>query len=178
MNPEMELDLQSYLDGELTGREARRVEQLLASNREAQALLQELKITKELLGGNELAVKLPETREFYWSKIQRGIERSEHLEPAGGVETETLWGRWKRYLAPMAGVAAVVALGVLTAKVYDAATFNSSAKHLAEIQNLSDETGSYSFRSQSENMFVVWVYDRDQESPDLIETTEPEVMPQ
>jgi hypothetical protein len=80
----------------------------------------------------------------------------------------------------MAGVAAVVALGVLTAKVYDAATFNSSAQHLAEIQNLSDETGSYSFRSQSENMFVVWVYDREQESAsaDPMDLGEPEVMPQ
>jgi anti-sigma factor RsiW len=177
MNPELELDLQSYLDGELTGREARRVEQLLAGDREAQALLQELKLTKELLNGNELEVKLPETREFYWSKIQREIERAD-LEPAGAVETETLWGKWKRYLAPAAGIAAVVALGVLTAKVYDAATFDKSAQHLAEIQNLSDETGSYSFRSQSENMFVVWVYDRDQDSHDTTDTGETEVMPQ
>jgi anti-sigma factor RsiW len=178
MNPELELDLQSYLDGELTGRDARRVEQLLAGDREAQALFQELKVTKELLGGNELEVKLPETREFYWSKIQREIERAENLEPAGAVETESLWGKWKRYLAPAAGIAAVVALGVLTAKVYDAATLDKSAQHLAEIQNLSDDTGSYSFRSQSENMFVVWVYDRDQESHDTTEMGEPEVMPQ
>jgi hypothetical protein len=55
---------------------------------------------------------------------------------------------------------------------------NGSAKHLAEIVNLSDETGSYSFRSQSENMFVVWVYDRDQEKTDISEPGEDEVMPQ
>jgi hypothetical protein len=75
-------------------------------------------------------------------------------------------------------VAAVIALGIGTAKVYDAATLNSSAKHFAEIENLSDETGSYSFRSQSENMFVVWVYDRDQEKHDTIDTAADDVMPQ
>jgi anti-sigma factor RsiW len=178
MNPELELDLQSYLDGELTGRGASRVEQLLASNPEAQALFQELKVTKQLLGGNELAVKLPETREFYWSKIQRGIEQAEKQEAVGAARAEGLWGRWKRYLAPMAGVAVVVTLGVMTAKMYDATPFTSSTQHLAEIQNLSDHTGSYSFRSQSENMFVVWVYDRDQEIGDITEAGEPEAMPQ
>lgn len=178
MNPELELDLQSYLDGELAGRDARRVEQLLATDREAEALFQELKATKSLLAGNEPQLKVPETRDFYWSKIQREIERAEALESVGASDGEGFFARWKRYLAPLAGVAAVVLLGVVTAKVYDAATLNSSAQHLAEIQNLSDETGSYSFRSQSENMFVVWVYDRDQDAHDTSDSGEGDVMPQ
>jgi len=176
MNSEVNLDLQAYLDGELAGADARRVEKLLAADAEAKSLFQELKTTKSLLAGNEPELKVPESREFYWSKIERAIERAEKIEPAAGPGS---WlSRWRRYLAPLAGVAAVIALGVGTAKMYDAATMNGSARHLAEIVNLSDETGSYSFRSQSENMFVVWVYDRDQEKTDLSESGEDEVMPQ
>jgi anti-sigma factor RsiW len=178
MNSEVELELQAYLDGELAGAEARRVEKLLASDAEAKSLFQELKTSKSLLAGNEPEGKVPESREFYWSKIERAIERAEKLEAAAEAPATGWMARWRRYLAPMAGVAAVIALGVGTAKMYDAATMNGSAKHLAEIVNLSDETGSYSFRSQSENMFVVWVYDRDQEKTDITEPGEDEVMPQ
>jgi len=32
------------------------------------------------------------------------------------------------------------------------------------VENLSEHTGAYSFRSQAENMFVVWVYDRSEEA--------------
>jgi len=178
MNSEVELELQAYLDGELAGAEARRIEQLLARDAEAKALFQELKTTKSLLAGNEPECKLADSREFYWSKIERAIESAEKLEPATSGTFAGWLNGWRRYLAPMAGVAAVIALGVGTAKMYDAATMNGSARHLAEIVNLSDETGSYSFRSQSENMFVVWVYDRDQEKTDFSEPGEDEVMPQ
>jgi anti-sigma factor RsiW len=178
MNSEVELELQAYLDGELAGADVRRVETLLANDAGAKALFQELKTTKSLLAGNESEIKVPESREFYWSKIERAIERAEKLEPAAATNAGAWLGRWRRYLAPLAGVAAVIALGVGTAKMYDAATMNGSAKHLAEIVNLSDETGSYSFRSQSENMFVVWVYDRDQEKTDISDQGEDEVMPQ
>ena len=178
MNSEVQLDLQAYLDGELAGSDVRRVEQLLATDAEARALFQELKTMKSVLAGNEPESRLTDSREFYWSKIERAIEQSEKLEPAAAASTGSWLSLWRRYLAPVAGVAAVIALGVGTAKMYDAATLNGSAKHLAEIVNLSDETGSYSFRSQSENMFVVWVYDRDQEKTDISDQGEDEVMPQ
>jgi hypothetical protein len=42
---------------------------------------------------------------------------------------------------------------------------DESARHLAEVENLSEHTGAYSFRSHAENMFVVWVYDQNQEAP-------------
>src|SRR4051812_33088103 len=138
MNSEVELELQAYLDGELAGADVRRVETLLANDAGAKALFQELKTTKSLLAGNEPEIKVPESREFYWSKIERAIERAEKLEPAAATSAGAWLGRWRRYLAPLAGVAAVIALGVGTAKMYDAATMNGSAKHLAEIVNLSD----------------------------------------
>ena len=40
---------------------------------------------------------------------------------------------------------------------------DDSRHHLAVVENLSEHTGAYSFRSQSEKMFVVWLYDRSEE---------------
>jgi len=74
MNQDRELQIQALLDGELSGRQARKVEQWLAGDADAQALAQELKATKTALAQNEPLLALPETREFYWSKIQRQIE--------------------------------------------------------------------------------------------------------
>jgi len=52
---------------------------------------------------------------------------------------------------------------------------DASNHHLAEIENLSEHAGSLSFRSQSENMFVVWVYKKDQQpqeaEPDFSDDT-------
>src|ERR1043165_1132883 len=101
MNSEVELELQAYLDGERAGADARRVEKLLATDAEAKSLFQELKTTKSLLAGNEPELKVPETREFYWSKIERAIERAEKLEPATEVAAQSWMARWRRYLAPV-----------------------------------------------------------------------------
>ena len=75
MKHELELKLQAHLDGELTGREATEIAALLEHDREAAALFGELRNIKTALTGNELEIKLPETREFYWSKIEREIAR-------------------------------------------------------------------------------------------------------
>ncbi|HEY0457092.1 MAG TPA: hypothetical protein VGE41_12005 [Verrucomicrobiae bacterium] len=177
MNSELELKLQAYLDGELTASEARQVEASLVKDSEARSLLQELKMVQGILAGNEPERTLPNP-EFHWSMIQRRMESAEGMEEAVLSPVAKWKAMWRRYLAPAAGFAAVLLLGFGTVKFYDAATRNGSARHYAEIEDLSDETGSYSFRSQSENMFVVWVYDRDQEKSETERPIEEEVMPQ
>ena len=77
INHETELKLQAYLDGELSSGEAKAVEDLSTHDADARALFEELKLTKSVLAENELEVRLPESRGFYWSKIQRQIEREE-----------------------------------------------------------------------------------------------------
>ena len=37
-------------------------------------------------------------------------------------------------------------------------------KHLVEVENLSEHVGSISYKSQSENMFVVYLYNKEQEA--------------
>lgn len=167
MKKEQQLRVQSYLDGELSERQARKLQAGLGEDKEAQAILSELAMAKTILVGNEPERLLSETREFYWCKIQREIERGERLEvPA---HSGFLFA-WRRLLAPVAGVALVALLAVSTFRFNDVAKIDPYESHLAEIENLSEYSGSFSYRSQSENMFVVWVYDRTEEA-----SSEPEL---
>jgi hypothetical protein len=166
MTSESELNLQAYLDGELSGRQERQVAEWIAGDTEAQKLVAELKMTKIALAGGELEARLPETHEFYWSKIQRGIEKTVPVES----RPVTDWiAAWRRLLAPLAGVALVAFLTFYSFKMYESG--DDSRHHLAVVENLSEHTGAYSFRSQSEKMFVVWVYNRSEEPDTEAEET-------
>ena len=158
MKLESELKLQAYLDGELSARQGRKVAAWLSADPEAQLLLDELKMAKTALSGIELEVRVPESREFYWSKIQRVIEAS---QPPAARPVPGLLVAWRRLLAPLAGVALIAFLTVYTFKMYEGP---QAGPHPSVVENLSEHTGAYSFRSQSQNMFVVWVYDRSQEA--------------
>jgi negative regulator of sigma E activity len=80
MKDDIKLQLQAYLDGELSERESHKISEQLIQDSEAKAMLAELKFIKDAMRGNEPELKLPESREFYWSKIQREIERGAKQE--------------------------------------------------------------------------------------------------
>ena len=124
-------------------------------------------MSKGALAAGELESKVPESHQFYWGKIQRQIERAE----SGGTQPTSDWlGVWRRLLAPVAGVVLIAFLTVYSFKMYEGG--EESRRHLAVVENLSEHTGAYSFRSQSEKMFVVWVYDRSEETEGEPEPTE------
>jgi len=75
INHETELKLQAYLDSELSAGEAKAIADLLGRDAGAQALYQELRIAKVAFGRERIGTELPDSREFYWSKIRRQIER-------------------------------------------------------------------------------------------------------
>ena len=132
-------------------REAREVAASLASDTEAQQLLAEITTTAALLRDNEPQLTLPESREFYWSKIERAIER---VEPEPAQPLLAVWFALRRVIAPVAGLALVLFLGIAS---FQFNTVNDPSVHLAEVESLSEHVSSFSFRSQSENMFVVWL---------------------
>jgi anti-sigma factor RsiW len=169
MNQKFQLELQAYLDGELPEREARRMGQHLAQDAAAQALLAELRMTKTALQGNELDRPLPESREFHWSKIRREIER---LEGVPAPSLASFWRAWRRLLIPL-GAAAVLVMAVAAMKYYDWTPLDMARRHLAEVENHSEHTSSFSFRSHAENLFVVWVSDNTQEEAE--EEVEPDM---
>ncbi len=157
MKNEDQLKLQAYLDGELSHREERGVMELVARDATARNLLDELRFTKTALKGNEPEIKLPETRAFYWSKIQRDIQRLEAAAPLERTNWFTWWRR--KYWMPFSGVAVMIALVIGTASQF---LFHSPV--LEEIDNPSEETGAFTFRSDKERMTVVWLYDRTDEA--------------
>jgi anti-sigma factor RsiW len=112
MEYEAQLKLQAYLDGELPEKEAREMESLLASDPSAAALLSELRQTHEALAGSVEEIRLPESREFYWSKIKREIERLESAVTAPAASMPLL-ARLRRLLVPVAGVALLVIAGLM-----------------------------------------------------------------
>lgn len=173
MNRQLQLKLQAYLDGELSRREARRVAAWVQQDPQAKALLEELRFTKTFVSANEPQLALPESREFFWSKIQRAISSA----PAPAL-ADRMWDlimAWRRYLAPIAATALVTFLAVGTIRY----NLNDESWRLAEVENLSEHTGSFSFRSHAENMFVVWVYEKPETAqPDFEFLDDEESMPE
>ncbi len=148
MNVELGIKLQAQLDGELTGREAQEVAALLEIDAEARALFVELQQTKLLLAGNEPEFRLPESREFFWSKIEREISRQE-TAPSGSTPVWILF--LQRHFAAL-GTTAVAAALVMFLVV------NSMVPAMfEEIENPLEDSDSFSFRSESQQMTLVWI---------------------
>lgn len=161
MNWDQQLELQAWVDGELSEKDARRVESLVQTDPEARALVNELKMAKAFLSANEPVVTVPESREFYWSQIRRRIESSETIrEPAADAP---LLHWWRRLVTPLSGLALVALLGVVSYNSFQDPVRDDGSRFMVEVENLSEDVGSISYRSQSENMFVVYLYKKDQE---------------
>jgi anti-sigma factor RsiW len=152
--------LQAWVDGELPDGEAREIAAFVQGHHDAQALVAELRLTNGFLAGNEPEAKLPDSSEFYWSKIRREIEREEKAaaKPQGVSWTFA----WRRLMAPLSGVALIAFLSILSLNVFNRQAVDDGSSYLVEVENLSEDIGSISYRSQSENMFVVYLYDKEQ----------------
>lgn len=153
MDLNAKLRLQAHLDGELSGRKARRVEQWLASDGEAQMLAEELRRTKNALAGNEPTVCVPETREFYWSKIQREIERQRTQRPA------PFWGkmgvRWKRVFLPALSAACVAIVAGLAVRHFG--TGPSTGRDRCEVVAALSDSGAVTYRDHAAGVTLVWL---------------------
>lgn len=155
MSEEQEMKLQAFLDGELPEGEAREVAALVARDADAMALLTELRNTRQALANFESALKLPESREFYWSKIQREIER---LEPvAAPVQSVSLFARLRRFLIPMGTVAALAIAGLFAYREFFPTSAPASASHSVQLKAMLADAGAFTYRNQSEGVTVVWL---------------------
>ncbi len=177
MNHDAQLKLQAYRDGELPAAEAAEVQSWLARDAEARALLAELEHTAKALSGNEAELKLPESREFFWSKIEREIQRLEQpatRDPA----REISWTVWVRQqFAPLAGLASLaIVLGLLIAHPGGRSSVADSG--VIDLALASDDMGAHTFRDQDQRITVVWLDDRTQDSefttPEPFASVQPE----
>ena len=156
MNFDSQLRLQAYLDGELSAREVRQVESLLADDNEARLLWAELQNTKAALSTHEPGLKLPEGREFYWNKIEREIQRQAQMRPRTGMPF--IFASWRRFLIPAAAVAALVALALLfVSPSRHSPIVQAIARHFHEYEAASEDTRGFTFRDQTTGTTVVWI---------------------
>ncbi len=161
MNWEQQLELQAWVDGELSESDARRVAAMVESNATARALAEELRMAKAFISANEPVVAVPESRDFYWSQIRRRIESAETVrEPVAGLSWSLVW---RRLATPLSGLALVAFLAVISFNSFRSPVIDDGSRFMVEVENLSEDVGSISYRSQSENMFVVYLYKKDQD---------------
>ena len=146
-----QLKLQAFLDGELPEGEQREVAAWVARDAEAAALLSELRNTRQALARFEPAVTLPETREFYWSKIERDIRRLE----AGAPRAVAPRGWWRRLAMPLSAAAALLVIAFVTSlqlgvwrPVSRAATTEMTADAGAN---------AFTYRDDTSGTTLVWV---------------------
>lgn len=152
MNQDFQLKLQAFLDGELTDRETREVEAVLAVDAEARALLTELRNTTDALAGFESDLKLPETREFFWSKIQREIQRDIQRQEKE-AERPAPVSFWRRLFIPTGAFAVLVLVGLIAFKSFGP----TSDAQAAVVETFLTDSGAMTYRDETEGMTVVWL---------------------
>ncbi|MFO1478439.1 MAG: hypothetical protein U1F98_17540 [Verrucomicrobiota bacterium] len=151
MTDEQQLKLQAFLDGELPEAEAAQVASWLARDREAADLHRELRQTRQALKGFETEVRLPESREFYWSKIERAI-LSEAAAPRPAASAGWLTGL-RRLLVP---VSAVAVMGVLLAVAVGQWRGYGFAAG-PDTETALDDSGTFTYQDYAHGTTLVWV---------------------
>lgn len=141
-----QLRLQAYLDGELPEAESRRTRTWLEEDPEAKALVAELEGTVGLLAGYESEVLLPESREFFWSKIEREIRASSPVMTR--PRRFSLLAGW-RFLVPASSIAALILVALL-------AVWGTENTNPANESTVSDP-GALTYRDYAAGATLVWL---------------------
>jgi anti-sigma factor RsiW len=148
MNEELALKLQAYADGEVSDREARETADLLAKNADARALLAELQSTSDALAGFEAEIKLPESREFYWSKIEREIQRLEKAERLRSGSS--LFRAWRRFFVSAGALAALAIAGLLVFS-------QPRSPRAAETESAFADSNAFTYHDYAAGTTLVWL---------------------
>jgi anti-sigma factor RsiW len=151
MNQEQELKLQAFFDGELPEAEAREMANWVAANPGAAALQTELKNTRQALSEYETNIKLPEPREFYWSKIERDIRKLEEREELRPVSPP--FGRFLRFLAPASAFAVVLVVGLFAAR--NSGLMGNPSR--PELETAMADPGAFTYHDEQEGTTLVWL---------------------
>jgi anti-sigma factor RsiW len=151
-----QLKLQACLDGELSESEQRQVESWLERDPEVAALAAELRCTTKAFAGFAADIRLPESREFFWSKIQREIGRQGQAGSEAGQRPSWL-AVLRRALVPVTGVALVVMAGLVATR--HSPSLNS--------ETALDDSGAFTYHDFAAGATLVWLsYPADNELAD------------
>ena len=111
MKNEDKLRIQAWMDGELAPKEAARIATLIEQNPEALALSEELRVVENALFSGEKPAILNDSRDFYWSQIERQIDAEEPL-PEPYAAPVIVSGNLLRWMVPVGSLGAIVILMV------------------------------------------------------------------
>lgn len=145
MKEDLQLKLQAYLDGELSSGDTQAIQGLLARDPAARDLLAELSNTRDAIVAHEATIKVPESREFYWSKIQREIGREPKSVP---VASFSLAAWLHRALVP-AGAAAGVVIAILLSL--------PQANGVGDVTSTSSDTATFTYHNYATGTTLVWL---------------------
>ncbi len=162
---DVSLKIQACVDGEASAAERSEIERRIAANPAERQLAEGLKAVSALLKANEPVAAVPETREFYFSKIARQIEAEKRKAERVPVENTASWFQWARkHFVGLAGsgFAALLALALF-------AMPGGVGAREGEVDLASDEMGSYTYRDQQQEVTMVWLYDRKTAEPEPAE---------
>jgi len=153
MKNDLQLKVQSWLDGELPEREARQVGEWIARDAEASALAAELGSVNQAMLRNEAGVTLSDSREFYWSKIELQIQREAERNR---VHAPVPWyARWRKFMGPALGVAALACVMIVAIRQAVPPTYD-------EISATIDGMEAVTFHDQSSQTTIIWLQDSTQ----------------
>jgi anti-sigma factor RsiW len=141
------------VDGELPSGEMREVEALIARDPEAAKLHAELKNTRQALRGNEAGMAHPESREFFWSKIKREIERTAPAEKPQ-PEPVSIFATLRRLFVPLGAVAALVIVGFIATRQFN--TTADAAATQGTVTELAD-AGAVTYHNYETGTTLVWL---------------------
>jgi anti-sigma factor RsiW len=155
MNQEQQLKLQAFLDGELPEREAREILSWTQRDSAAAALVAELRNTRQAMAKAEPHLSLPESREFFWSKIEREIQRR---EPATASAPDvSIYAALRRWLLPAVAVGALVIAGMIARFNVPNATVETVADaDTPTVETTLANSDATTYRDASEGTTLVW----------------------
>ena len=111
MKQEDRLKIQAWLDGELAPKESARIADLIDNDLEAKELSEDLRAMQKALEVGEKTAVLEDSREFYWSQVERQIEAEEPItENAQPELVSGSLGNPLRWLIPVGSLAAISAM--------------------------------------------------------------------
>ena len=164
-NIEPLLDLQAYVDGELSEERRRQIEATLSSDLDARELVDGLRQLGTLIRAHEPTATVPASREFYWSQIRRQIEsQAADRASVDASSVDALFGQtrvpaasmalgWLRWLVPALGVAAVV----VVVSMRPLGTVSGEMTLAGGGDVTLGEVSSTVFRSESDGVTVHWI---------------------
>jgi anti-sigma factor RsiW len=159
MNLEEQLKLQALLDGELPPAEASEVSGRIGRDPAAAALLAELKHTRQTLQQAESPRRLQESRELYWSKIERDLRR---FSPPSPARSESgLFFKLRLLILPTAAVAALIIV-TLAGHFYPQPVVQrkTADADATTVEPALASTDAMTYRDASEGTTLVWFSDK------------------